>query len=580
MTMPKQRIFPGILTDDWNALVQKFSAERIVPRLWERDRSLWVAEEDERPLVESNLCWLDLPEQIQPYISMVMNSAKTARDEGLDHVVFVAMGGSNLAAHAVMRQQESTAPKTTFLLDTTDPDALRNLESQIPLEKTLFAFASKSGKRIETHALLLYFMNRLTSMGISTPGRRFVAFTEKGSYLSTLATGYKFRNAFFDPPGIHSRYSGLIHFSIFLTAACQFDAATLVNSISAMKHACGPSAEIADNPAVTLASFLAAGERRGLHRLVLMSDYELNYFAYRIAQLVGISTAGNGRGLTPFHAQSNYGLEMLQRKCLVVMLTTGGQSNDQSVQTQQLRPLGIPTVEIAVQSATDFPAEIFKWEMATALACVPLGINCFQDENGHGNLGRVGGQLTEVMAQRESSLDTARVKEDGIHLYAEAQTRRRISSLSMREALQTFLDLRNADSYLAICAFFEFTPELIGVLRPLRDRMSDALGIPVQLSSGPRYLYALDKIYKTGPANGMFIVVTSQPAGDVPIPGADYSFGELQLALALSAFKGLEKTQRPTIRLHLLDGSEKGLKQLSDVVIQALSRIREDAGEP
>jgi hypothetical protein len=59
-----------------------------------------------------------------------------------------------------------------------------------------------------------------------------------------------------------------------------------------------------------------------------------------------------------------------------------------------------------------------------------------------------------------------------------------------------------------------------------------------------------------------------------PFPGAGYSFGDLQLALALTEFEALEQAGRRTIRLHLSQFWENSLKQLADVVIQAVAQIR------
>jgi hypothetical protein len=52
----------------------------------------------------------------------------------------------------------------------------------------------------------------------------------------------------------------------------------------------------------------------------------------------------------------------------------------------------------------------------------------------------------------------------------------------------------------------------------------------------------------------------------------------LQLAFALTEYAALEDARRATIRLHLSQGPEKGLKQFSDVVIQAMAQIRGGAG--
>jgi hypothetical protein len=219
--------------------------------------------------------------------------------------------------------------------------------------------------------------------------------------------------------------------------------------------------------------------------------------------------------------------------------------------------------------------EIFKWELATALACVPMRTNCFKAANGLGNLAKVSDQLEAIAANRDTfGGGGERLRESGICLYAEGQTRRAISSLSLRDALRTFFELRGADSYIAICPFFAMPQVYLRELWLMWDRVRGTLLMPVQASSGPRYLYAQGPIYKEGPPNGIFIIITSRPDQDTAIPGAGYTFGELQLALSLTEFETLERRQRPVIRLHLAEGPEKGLKQLSDIVIQALAQIR------
>lgn len=290
--------------------------------------------------------------------------------------------------------------------------------------------------------------------------------------------------------------------------------------------------------------------------------------------LVGTSTSGNGHGLTPIFGQTSYAQQTLQNRCVVVILTTEGQARGQVDDSQPLRDLGIPLIEIELQSPNEFPAEIFKWEIATVLACVSLHVNCFRDGEIKNNLNSVAEQLKEIVEKRESLLSAARVNQDGIALYVEGEMRRSISTMNLRAALQTFLELRNPNSYIAIAPFFRLTPAYTDTLRNLRDRMRYALGMPVQVSTGPRYLHALGSTYKEGPPYGIFIVVTAEPAKDVAIPGADYSFGDLQLALALTEFEALEQAEKRTIRVHLWQLGENSLKQFADVVIQAVAQIR------
>jgi transaldolase / glucose-6-phosphate isomerase len=294
----------------------------------------------------------------------------------------------------------------------------------------------------------------------------------------------------------------------------------------------------------------------------------------RIAQLVGTSTSGNGRGLIPISWQPSYAQQTLQDKCLVVILTMKGEAPGQLSDPKALQDPGIPLIEIELKSPSELPGEIFKWEIATALACALLQINCFHAGESQNNLSSVAEQLKQVTEKRESLLSAARVNEEGISLYVEGETRRSISTMNLRAALQTFLELRNPDSYVAIMPFFELAPKYADTMRELRDRMRFELGMPIQVTVGPRYLQALGWSYRVGPLHGIFIVITAEPVEDVAIPGADYTFGGLQWALALAECEALEQAEKHSIRLHLSELSEKSLKQLADVVIQAVAQIR------
>jgi hypothetical protein len=100
------------------------------------------------------------------------------------------------------------------------------------------------------------------------------------------------------------------------------------------------------------------------------------------------------------------------------------------------------------------------------------------------------------------------------------------------------------------------------------------LGLPTLLTPGPRYLQSIGQIYLGGPPKGLFLLLTAAPAKDLAIPGADYSFGQLQLALALGEFESLGRRRSPVIRLHLSGGAEQGLNQLAAILSNALGKNR------
>jgi hypothetical protein len=118
---------------------------------------------------------------------------------GFERVVFVTMGVSSLAAESILHLPAASLGKRPFLLDTIDPDSLRAFDELLDFDTTLFVFANKSGKLIETHSLLLYFLERLKMMGIHFPAHHFITLAEENSYLGQLAGEYDFLDSFLIP---------------------------------------------------------------------------------------------------------------------------------------------------------------------------------------------------------------------------------------------------------------------------------------------------------------------------------------------------------------------------------------------
>ena len=74
----------------------------------------------------------------------------------------------------------------------------------------------------------------------------------------------------------------------------------------------------------------------------------------------------------------------------------------------------------------------------------------------------------------------------------------------------------------------------------------------------PQHSQSFEKIQDEGVRTSLrFLLLTASPAKDLVIPGADYSFGQLQLALARGNFESLGRQRRPVIRLHLVRGLNK-----------------------
>jgi glucose-6-phosphate isomerase len=178
LSLPTQAIFPGLLESAYRRELQNLFSKNALARLCAKDTSLWPAEDYQAESMESNLGWLDLPGQLGPLLARVVARAAKIAPAGFEDVVFVTMGVSSLAAESILRLPTARPGERTFLFDTIDPDSVRALDEMLHFDTTLFVFANKSGKPIEMHSLLLYFLERLKMMGVNSPAHHFISLTE------------------------------------------------------------------------------------------------------------------------------------------------------------------------------------------------------------------------------------------------------------------------------------------------------------------------------------------------------------------------------------------------------------------
>jgi glucose-6-phosphate isomerase len=215
LPLSEQTVRPGRLERQFQQQLADLLAKDAGARLFAKDLTLWPKAPSNR---KTSLDWLDLPDSIGEIMSQVKRETDQLPWLDFKAVLFIGMGSANLAAHAARELFRPQLRSKVLVLDTTDPAMIRQITAKLDLRRTLSVFASKSGKRIETHALLLYFLDQFLALGVAHPGKQFVAGTEDDSYLSVLAKEYRFLALFHDKPGIGSRYSGLIHCNLLLEA--------------------------------------------------------------------------------------------------------------------------------------------------------------------------------------------------------------------------------------------------------------------------------------------------------------------------------------------------------------------------
>ncbi len=138
------------------------------------------------------------------------------KDQKFSDAVVLGMGGSSLGPEVLAQ----TFPKKTgfprlHVLDSTDPEQVREMEASIDIANTLFIVSSKSGGTTEPNAMKDYFFDRVAkAIGAAKAGHRFIAITDPGSSLEKVAIKQGFARIFHGEPTIGGRYSVLSPFGL------------------------------------------------------------------------------------------------------------------------------------------------------------------------------------------------------------------------------------------------------------------------------------------------------------------------------------------------------------------------------
>jgi transaldolase / glucose-6-phosphate isomerase len=308
--------------------VTTLAPEELVDRIWARDPTVWTGSDE-----ASWLGWLDEPARMRDRVEELLEFAATA---DFDRVVLLGMGGSSLAPEVMRRL---FGAESFHVLDTTHPAAIRRLESQLDRDQTLFVSASKSGATLETRCHTDYFWEHT-----GKPWDRFVAITDPGSELETVASERSFLDVFAGEPTIGGRYSALSVFGLLPAVLMGIDVRRLLDRADEMREACRLDE---GNPGLELGLALGEGWREGRDKVSISPNP--HGFGLWVEQLLAESTGKESKGLVPV-------LE---------------DADGPDVQTHEVR----------LTDPYEVGQEFFRWEFATAVAGSTLGINPFDQPN-------------------------------------------------------------------------------------------------------------------------------------------------------------------------------------------------------
>ncbi|HEX5313886.1 MAG TPA: bifunctional transaldolase/phosoglucose isomerase [Gammaproteobacteria bacterium] len=486
--------------------IGEIAKDNVVERIWAHDHTVWKPDPDE---IDNRLGWLGSPQEMMEEVPRLKEFVKGVRDAGMTHVLWSGMGGSSLFPQVMQQSFGDAGGLEMIVLDTSNPVTVREAADSLPLEKTLFVFASKSGGTLETRCHLDYFWSRMNDPA------HYAVITDKGSDLGKIAAERKFRKTFFNNPNLGGRYSALSHFGLVAAALLGVDVEELLGRAGQMIAASMPDTPAERNPGVRLGAAIAFASQQGCDKLTLVIPPEIASFGSWLEQLIAESTGKDGVGILPVAGETVGKPGVYGDDRFFVCL--GDQSDLGLVADSH------PVIRLPYVDRYSIGAECFRWEFAIAIAGHVLGINAFDQPN--------------VEAAKKAA---SKVLAEGV------------PELPQSAASDALAAIKSGD-YLAIQAYVATDSKHFAELQTARLALRDRLRVATTLGLGPRYLHSTGQLHKGGHANGVFVQIVDDTAPDLEIPGRPYGFAQLFEAQAAGDFLALKEHDRRVFRVALHD---------------------------
>jgi glucose-6-phosphate isomerase len=492
-------------------LVDRLVEERVASALTDQDPTLWGP----RAQAEAarRLAWVALPQTSRPLLATIDALWSQLYAEGIDRVVLAGMGGSSLAPEVICGTSE--VPLT--VLDTTDPGEVADALAG-DLQRTVLVVSSKSGSTVETDSHRRVFAAAFAKAGLD-PAAHLVVVTDPGSPLQRIAEEQGYRAVITAEPNVGGRYSALTAFGLVPAGLARADIANLLDD--AELQAPSLAADDPANPALRLAAALAVGHAAGAEKVVLADT--------------GSGIVGFADWAEQLIAESGFA-DAGPDATLVAIGPEVGDAPDES------------GAAAAVTVKGTLGGQLLLWEYAIAVVGRLLGINPFDQPDVEAAKAAARAQLDAL--HKSAARPAPAFVEGDVAVYPVGDwLPAGVATLS--DALQALITATPARGYLAVQAYLDRIADASAAV--LRTELARRSKLQTTFGWGPRYLHSTGQYHKGGHQNGSFLQLTGAVVTDIPVPGTDFTLGELQQAQAFGDADVLAARGRPVLRVHLLD---------------------------
>lgn len=547
----------------WHDAVQELVANNVPSRVHAKDATLYDFSDVALESAREFMGWTDLSTNPPTSLDQIVSVAQEVIDEGLDRVGLLGEGGSSQAPMTITKLNAALHPDIRFsTLDSLSPIYINKILRDIDYSHALFIVSSKSGGTLETLSMFRLIWNDcVAQLGEEGAGRRFVAITDPGTKLESIARDLNFRAVFLGEPSVGGRFSGLSVFGLVPAAMCGLDIRKLVSRAAEMERIC--SQDRPDNPAVQLAAFLLGNiTPDSANCFSYISPQPGRVFGLWMEQLIAESLGKDGRGIVP-HIEIDVNLLNYHqsRRPVVVYHTSPDASFDRDA---SLLSPDVPQRSYVLEDSMDIGQHFVLWEYAVAFMGYLMKVPPFNQPDVQLAKTMTAQALRGMLPERSHRLEEPWVIAEYSQAYEQRTgvvdpTRMR----SIQEVLDSLMELVEPTNWVSVNAFLPFTGERRGPMEVIRHTLARILEVPCALEIGPRYLHSTGQLQKGGEDTGVFVILSAFSENDIPVPGEDYCLGQLEVSQSRGDLAALSSKGRRALHLHLIDSEPDTLWRLA-----------------
>ncbi len=557
----------------YDAALKQLADADFLKRLWAHDASLWSSDPDAVAIIKKALGWLDIQQHMLDEVAGLRAFAGEVK-ESFDSAVVCGMGGSSLAPDIIADTFGAIQgyPRL-FVLDSTCPQQIKQLEEKIDIPTSLFIISSKSGTTTEPNAFYAYFYEKVSKqVGAAAAARNFVAITDPGTKLDKEAKEESFRADFENDPNIGGRYSALSFVGIAPSAIAGYDINLLLDRALGAMHANDRTVDPREAPGVRFGAAIGGLAIDGRDKLTIVTHPAIKAFGAWAEQLIAESTGKLGKGIVPIEgeplgAPGDYSDD---RTFVYVGANLPDPEAGVDERLRALEAAGHPVIRLDMNDAYDVGEQFYLWEIAVAAAGVILGINAFDQPN----VQESKDNTVTLLAQyaKNGSFDEPKANVEGAEFdVTYLSGSRAITAQSPLQALAGLFAQLQPHDYNAITAYIARNETHARLLEELRLKIRNAHRVATTVGFGPRFLHSTGQLHKGGPDTCVVLQITADDPDDPMIPGMNVGFRTLLAAQALGDWMSLDKRDRRGVRVHLKGNVEPALRALVAAVDEALA---------